>query len=222
MRPEPDRWVGYPVVCVASGPSLTGADCALVRAAREADRCRVIIVNSSCAEPLIASHVLWPVADVLFASDWAWWAHYDRQVAKRKWPAFAGEKWSVAQAAGARCGVNVVHGYAGPGLSRKPGKVHTGGNSGYAAMGLGIDFGGKPVVLLGYDMQRTGGRSHNHGDHPRPLTNGNNLPACVRRYNAAAKDAQAMGVEIVNASRATALTCFPRVELAKALQLEQV
>lgn len=215
MPPEPDRWAGQTAVCIASGPSLTGADCALVRAAREADKCRVVVVNSSCsAEPW---NVLWPVADVLFASDWAWWAHYDRQVAKRKWPAFSGEKWSVAQAAKDRCGVNVVHGYAGPGLSRKRGKVHTGGNSGYAAMGLAIDFGAKRIVLLGYDMQRTGGRSHNHGDHPRPLTNGNNLPACVRRYAVAAKDAQAMGIEIVNASRATALKCFPRVTIEETL-----
>lgn len=204
-----EGWEGATVVCVASGPSLTAADCEIVRQAHAAARCRVIVVNSS--------FVSVPFADVLYAGDFAWWVHYERQLKAKKWTAFHGERWSCSQSAASRYKLNFIAGYQGPGISRNKGRIHLGGNSGYAAVSLAVEFGAARIVLLGYDMQRTGNRSHHHGDHPAPLGNGNAFPSWVRRFGVAAKDLEKLGISCVNASRATALTCFKRQTIEEAL-----
>lgn len=203
------RWAGETVVCIASGPSLTKADCETVAQAQRAGRCRVIVVNST--------YPMAPWADVLYASDAQWWMHYTREVKLGKWQPFAGERWTVSRQVSGRLGLNLVHGFHGTGLSTKPGMINLGGNSGHAGIGLAVLFGAVRIVLLGYDMQRTGGRSHHHGDHPHPLGNGNVFPSWIRRFAVLAKDAGDRGVEIVNATRQTALTCFPRVSIEDAL-----
>ncbi|HDY5476679.1 TPA: hypothetical protein RQ695_006640, partial [Pseudomonas aeruginosa] len=42
-------------------------------------------------------------------------------------------------------------------------------NSGGGAVSLAIARGAKRIILLGYDMQKTNGQSHWHGDHPKGL-----------------------------------------------------
>ncbi len=180
-----------------------------MRLARESDRCRVVVVNSS--------YVAAPFADILYAGDFSWWVHYERQVKARKWPEFAGERWTASSNAAKRHQCNWVQGVQGGGLSKNPGSIILGGNSGHAALGLAVELGAKRVVLLGYDMQRTGGRSHHHGDHPAPLGNGNSFPTWVRRFGLVAEQAPKRGIEIINASRATALTCFQRKSIDEAL-----
>lgn len=196
-------------VCIASGPSLTQADCEVVRKAQSDGRCRVIVINST--------FVVAPWADVLYAGDFAWWMHYAEQVKRGKWQAFAGERWTCSSNAKTRLKCQHIQGVQAGGLSKNPGTIVLGGNSGHATVGLAVEFGARRVVLLGYDMQRTGNRSHHHGDHPRPLGNGNNFPTWVRRMGVLAKDAERRGIEIVNCTRATALTCFKRLALDEAL-----
>lgn len=63
-------------------------------------------------------------------------------------------------------------------------------------------------------MQATGGQSHWFGDHP------NHLRSHWRRwlplYESVARDAEQMDIEIINATRETALTCFRRMPLDQA------
>lgn len=95
--------------------------------------------------------------------------------------------------------------------------VHDKGkNSGYGALTLAIFRGAKRVVLVGYDAQHTGGRSHWHGDHPQPLGSAGSVHRWPIDFERAQRQ-YAGRVEILNASRATALTCFPRVTLERAL-----
>lgn len=72
-------------------------------------------------------------------------------------------------------------------------------------------------VLLGFDMQRTGGKSHCNGDHKGGLPNLGDLPDWCRRMGELSVDLRRLGIEILNATRITALTCFERVTLEDAL-----
>lgn len=98
-------------------------------------------------------------------------------------------------------------------MSRDPAVINEGGNSGYQAMNIAYHAGARRLVLLGFDMQRTAGRSHWFGDHPGRM----NVPSPYEQWVAAfrplAADLAAAGVEVINASRATALDCFTRAEL---------
>jgi hypothetical protein len=102
-------------------------------------------------------------------------------------------------------------------MSTCPTRIHRGGNSGFQALGLAVNWGVRKVVLLAFDMGATGGRKHWHQDHPPELGNPIQFDRWVERMSVAAADLRAMGVVVVNASRSTALHCFERVSLEAAL-----
>ena len=95
-----------------------------------------------------------------------------------------------------------------------------GGNSGFQALNMAVLFGAKRCILLGYDFQDAG--NHWHGRHPQGFsqTNETSLKTWIGCMNAAAKKLQDIGVDVVNASRETALTCFPRMTIGEALDLQ--
>jgi len=70
-------------------------------------------------------------------------------------------------------------------------------------------------ILLGFDCQKTGGKSHWHGDHPKHLGNAGRIEAWHDEFLKLKNDFA--HVEIVNATRETALECFKRVDLGDAL-----
>ena len=90
-------------------------------------------------------------------------------------------------------------------------------NSGAGAIVVAIMGGAKRVILLGYDCQHTNGKTHWHGDHPNGLGNANRVNTWADKFAELAKDYQQ--VEIINASRETALQCFQQMDLEKALSL---
>ena len=193
-------------VVVASGPSLTVEQCAQVAAAQSAGKCHVIVVNDNWR--------LLPDADVLYAADGRWWRHH--------WPAvsagFRGEMWTCKRETAKQYGI--CHIDSTPrraGLSRIPGLIHEGGNSGYQAVGLAYHFGVTRIVLIGFDMQhRPGDPPHWFGKHPQGLSNAGGVKDWAPRFNALADDLRAEGVELLNCSLRTALT-VPRCDLAEAL-----
>ncbi len=89
------------------------------------------------------------------------------------------------------------------------------GNSGAGAISLACFAGARRVLMLGYDCQRTGGKAHWHGDHPKGLGNAGSINKWPGQF-AKLKAAMA-GVEIINCSRETALRCFPRARLEDCL-----
>lgn len=95
------------------------------------------------------------------------------------------------------------------------GTVRTGKNSGHQALNAAVQRGAARILLLGFDMQ--GG--HWHGDHPSGLANPTDLMLETWRRNMATTvpDLRRAGVEVVNCSRETALTCFPRARLKDVL-----
>lgn len=90
-------------------------------------------------------------------------------------------------------------------------------NSGAAAVSLAASRGAKRIVLLGYDCQKTDGKAHWHGDHPKGLGNAGSIDKWAKSFGDLAEALKKRGVEAVNASRATALECFPRLTLEEAL-----
>lgn len=193
-------------VIVASGPSLTVEQTQLVDRAHKAGRCRVIVVNDNWQ--------LLPDADVLYAADSRWWRIH--------WPAvstgFRGEMWTCKRETAKQYGI--CHIDSTPrkqGLSRTPGLIHEGGNSGYQAIGLAYHFVCMRIVLIGFDMQhRPGDPPHWFGKHPQGLSNAGGVKDWAPRFNALADDLRAEGVELLNCSLRTALT-VPRADLGALL-----
>lgn len=164
----------------------------------------MIVVNSSYERA--------PWADVLHAGDAKWWRAYPEA------EAFAGERWTLDPELADDPGMHQITGIDEPGISENPRRLHTGGNVGYQAIGLAVLWGARRIVLLGYDMNATRGRLHWHADHDaKRLGNPCNFAAWRARLAVAAVDLRRLGVEVVNCSRETALTCFERDDLGDTL-----
>lgn len=192
-----DGFDRLPVMIVASGPSLTRRDCNRLIKARKADQCRVIVVNDNWR--------MVPNADLLYACDTAWWDRYHAEIE------FDGVMYTQTPEAARKYGLRYVAGKSGPGLCLDPGVIHTGGNSGYQAIGLAYHLGARRIALLGFDMQHTNDKRHWFGDHPEGLTNAARVDVWVKNYEPLASDLQAQGVQVVNCTRQTALHCFERL-----------
>jgi hypothetical protein len=190
MKAEMQPWRGLTAVCIASGPSLTPEDVDTVRLWREAGRGRVVVVNTSFRAA--------PWADALFAMDSKWWGIYHAEV-KQEFHGTAYTTSSVAINFGVRRVTQVSH-YR---------------NSGAGAVALAAWLGASNVVLLGYDCQHDGVNTHWHGSHPRGLGDAVTVRLWPAKF---AELARAVRVPVVNASRATALTCFPRMDLSECLE----
>lgn len=89
------------------------------------------------------------------------------------------------------------------------------GNSGIGAIALAIHAKVKGIILLGYDVQKTNNKAHWHGNHPEGLGNAGKIENWPVKF---AKFAKGVDIPIINASRETALTCFPRMPLEAALK----
>jgi len=197
--------VGYPVtfVIVGSGPSLTPADVAACRG-----RARVIVVNDS--------YMMAPWADYLYARDYDWWVskptYYDKPQHEATHFVFEGERWTGSQIASQTFSLRYVQTRSALGLCPIPGVIHDGkegANSGYQAINLAIHFGARRILLLGFDMGATG-RGHWFGAHPTPLTNveANEYGVFARVFDSMTDDLRNMGIEVVNCTRKSAITCF--------------
>lgn len=138
---------------------------------------------------------LCPWAQVLYAMDRAWWKEYT-ELHKD----FAGRKCTA---------VNCEH-------AERIGFQH-GKNSGHGAIALAAKFGARRIILLGYDCQYTDGKRHWFGDHKKGMANATKLPNWPAGFNRLALQLKKQGVEVINCTRETALTCFKREPLHHAL-----
>ena len=159
----------------------------------------------------------------MYACDGRWWETYGADCLKKA----TGEKWiqncdakrehdKLHVDAAKKFNLNVVYGRSLPGLGRDV--VHYGANSGYQAINLAYLWGASKIVLLGFDMQPTGGKVHFFGDHKAGLCNGPAFNNIIPKFTKLAEDLAAEGVEVINCSRQTALTCFKRQYLETVLQ----
>lgn len=136
-----------------------------------------------------------PWADVLYAMDRNWWVRYAAQVEAEC------KGLRVSPLSGVR-GVNKI-------LFRHY------QNSGCGAVSLAAHWGANRIILLGYDCQKTDGKAHWHGDHPKGLGNAGSIATWPGQFKKLAADLS--GLEIINCSRETALTMFDRRPLEEVL-----
>ena len=187
------RWKGETVAILASGPSMTRADAVLV----ERSGCKTITVNSTWR--------LHPRADAHYSSDEDWWVENLPDMRHQTF----GEFWSGAPGRVAHDVRSCPYRKAAMGLHRAPGAIAWGGNSGYCAIGLAYQFGAAKIILLGFDQQG----DHWHEDHPLHVKRPANFPMWADRFATLARDCRKHGLDVVNCSRETALTCFRRGRL---------
>lgn len=176
--------------------------------ARAADAVRVVAVNDA--------HRLIPSADVLYACDARWWDAHEGA------PAFAGDRWTQdanrGVEAGERWGLNVVRSERTDRPLLDGDTIGQGFNSGFQAVNLAALMGATRIVLVGFDMGLgPDGESHFFGDHPGKLNVLSPYAMFIGAFNAAAPCYAEAGVAVLNASRRSALTCFPTVSLERAL-----
>lgn len=121
--------------------------------------------------------------------DNAWWEMYASCVSKE----FKGERFSNNKQ-NSRYNVTLINNF----------KAY--GNSGAASIALAVKAGAKKIILLGYDCKKTNGEAHWHGNHPVGLGNAKAIDKWHLKFAELAKDFK--DVEIINATRDTALTMF--------------
>lgn len=151
---------------------------------------------------------------MLYACDLAWWRRYDGAtefpgLKLGADPAVEQMPWGV-RSIRVKQTVNRI-------LTGRPGIIGWGGNSGFHALNLAVQFGARRIVLVGYDMQVDAG-VHWHGVHE-----GMNNPSQIstarwrRIIDAAAPDLALLGIEVVNTSAISALTAYPKSPLTEAM-----
>lgn len=189
------------MVCLGTGPSLTQEDVDACRG-----RAKVIAIKHAID--------LAPWADALYASgsdrsEW-WQRHGDRLAA------FNGLRYTLDPEG--RAWATVLRNDGITGLSADPGGLKHGRNSGYAAINLAAHLGAARIVLLGYDMDSDNtGRAHYFGAHWHGRTPP--FPTFIEMFTTIVEPLQALGIAVLNASRRSALTVFPRVSLDEALSV---
>lgn len=188
-------------VCLGAGPSVTQAEIDACR-----DRSTVIAIN------YMYRYAPW--ADYLYGADYLWWIRPDVDGAK----GFQGKKLTVSpEVLGHYPDVTLLDRTGREGFEPEPGKIRTGGHGGFAALHFAIQQGAEKVLLLGYDLQPNAeGRHHVHPEHPggdHPCQNDKRMV-----YYSLLPTLEHRQIQVVNCSRATSLTTFPRGEVTTCLR----
>jgi len=177
------------IFCIASGPSLTQADCDLIAQSGA----KVCCVNNAWQ--------MFNRIDYLYAGDLKWWKAYADQLTIS-----IGEKWTCAKSAAKKFGLN-LHKANGP------------FNSGMRAIQWAIEQGFKSIALLGYDCSiKLGSHFHGDHTFPkaRQLTN-QKVRNWHLQFLKVERQACRAGVKVYNCSRYTEMVCFPLMDLEEAL-----
>lgn len=180
-------WEGATVAIFASGPSMTTSI---------ADQCRqwrTIAINNQAIDCA-------PWADIIYGSDLKWWRTYLSTVAK-----FPGRKISL-EIGKPIPGIEYLR-PSSQVFDERPCYLSTGANSGYAAICLAAKLGAKRILLHGYDMGPRNGRVRRH-DYPASLNSKPRFADWIPRFRLLAPVLERRGVEVVNCTPDSALTCF--------------
>lgn len=155
------------------------------------------------ADWMLAVNHSWQLArwaHALYAGDYAWWAaHHDRVPAHL-------ERWTCSDAAAERFRLHRHR--CGPAAAY---------NSGQRAIELCIAKGFARILLLGFDCSVASGK-HWHADHAGGPAKNPDAARC-EQWQAQFAGIAAEGAQILNCSRETAMTAFPRLTLECALAL---
>lgn len=177
------------VVIIASGASLSKEDVDYCKG-----KAKIAVVNDC--------YKLCPEADLLYAADGGWWNHH------KGVPDFKGQKWTQDVSAATQYGLKWAEGRWASGVGQD--MLHYGWNSGFQCLNLVYLMGAKRILLLGFDMQKTGGKKHWFGNHPLPLNKESRYDLWREHMDKAARKFEKAGVEVINCTRETGLKEYKR------------
>lgn len=189
---------------IACGPSANIQDAQKLRA---------------CCDVIIAVNDSWRLcrgadgkyfSDYIYGSDMKWWTYAIGDIIRD----YDGELWTqrvgwTEEPEG--MGIQCFESEHKPDLCTEPGKIHTGQNSGFAAINLAYHLGANTIILLGYDLRMDGSRRHWFDGRPEKLNANSDYTSFIKSFDTI--NAKKHGISILNASRRTSLTCFPLVDL---------
>ncbi|RJP54178.1 MAG: hypothetical protein C4583_03345 [Anaerolineaceae bacterium] len=166
---------------------------------------RVLVINTS--------YRLAPWADALYACDGRWWDWHNGV------QEFAGIKITQDQQASEKYGLRrvvLIDGADIDGrLSLTPGLIGRGGNGGFQAFNLLLQWGARQIgIVLDYCGKRWHGAhpNGNHGQREGTLANWR------ATFDAVAPYAAALGADVINLAHHSALTAFPKLSVAEAIE----
>jgi hypothetical protein len=223
----PPLWRGETCFILAGGPSLRFFDCGKLKGRR------VIAINDC--------YKIAPFADILYFCDNHWFGWHNK---RPEFVSFPGMMVTLEPAIEWRNDIHVLRNPSHPrtdakgkpvpkeqiygGLSDDPTAVVTGKNSGYQAIGLAVHLAVKRIVLLGYDMRHDGKLSHWFGDHidqhGNKRSHGENAlkTAFLPLFPTLIEPLRERGIDIINATPGSALTCFPTGDIEEILCREPI
>lgn len=159
-----------------------------------------------------------PFADVVYGCDAPWWQSVQFL------PSFKGLKLAYD---GAVCnnetGIQKVD-IPDPAslglLFDKVGTVGAGGNSGFQALNLAMQFGACRIMLIGFDAHLRDGEHWYGRNNWMKASNPDayNVQKWVKALNLVAPVIAKRGVEVINASVCSDVHCFPKMKIDQALQ----
>jgi len=211
----PKLWQGSTAYIVGGGPSLLTTDLSPLH-----DK-HVIGTNDA--------YKLGAWIDICYFGDFTWWHGYHRESLAK----FHGIKvCCLTGADAAEYGAEIVAAGILPlrramvGLHKAP-DIGWYGNTGASAINLAIILGAKRIVLVGFDMQLgKSGESNWHPNEKNP-PNSKKYPVFMSQMDLLKThldllEEQGQGVEVINATPGSAMTTFPIMTLAEAIEGKSV
>lgn len=192
-------WPGATIVIIGTGPSLTQEDVSYCHGRAKVIAIKDAIQMAPCAECLYSCG----------GDAGRWWQRNGDSLND-----YEGLRYTLDPAAEKWAGVLENTGFIG--LETYPNGLRTGHNSGYQAIGLAVHLGAAKIILVGYDlMPSADGKDHFFGAHWHKAT-----PPFDRfrpLFDTLVEPLKALDIQIINATRRTALTCFPQMSIQEAL-----
>ncbi|KKN45612.1 hypothetical protein LCGC14_0681220 [marine sediment metagenome] len=199
----PRIWQGKEVYIVGGGPSIEKLKVA------ELSGKRIIVANNS--------YRLFPDAHYCFFMDYhEWYVHHKKELRET----FKGNLVSCHHKFQQDPDVLYLASNGSKGLTRKPGGITNGNNSGTAAINLAFLLGATTIILIGFDMRMVDG-SHNYHNEcfrtksvPEDIYKSSFIPNLATM----AVELEKEGISVQNATPGSALDLFPfRHDLIEAL-----
>lgn len=190
-------WPDSIVFILGGGPSLNGTNFDLIKDGH------IIAVNNA--------YQLGDWVDVVWFGDARWYDWHREQL-----KSFDGLICHCANSVRSPVRLKRLQRGKSTGIERRPHSVAWNRSSGASAINLAYHLGAKTVVLLGFDMKRkiVNGKPKNnwHEDH-KTVTGNNPYPRFLSVFPMIKKDAEALGLEIINCTPNSELKIFPMMSL---------
>jgi len=192
-------WRGECVAIVASGESAKAAGVDKLKG-----RIHVIAIKRTVD--------LCPWADVVYGCDEPWWTSVNGL------PKFNGVKLTQAHRASQKYNIPRIEVKNDDKiLLNESAVVGSGGNSGFQALNLAVQFGATGILLVGFDMRGEHWYGRNTWlNSTNPIST--NFDRWIKAFHGVADSLKQMGVDVVNASTTSAIKCFRRATIEQALE----